>query len=708
LTDLQGKRVLVVGLARSGRAAAKCLRRRGAEVTVTDLRHPWELQVDIPELLASKIGMELGGHREATFLRQDLIVVSPGVPPELPELEAARRKNIPVVPEVEAASWFLEARLAGVTGSNGKTTTTALLGEMLKASGFRTFVGGNIGVPLISAVDQLPKDGVAVTELSSFQLETVESFRPRVAMLLNLTPNHLDRHPSFEAYVRAKQQIFRNQTAEDIAVLNADDSMVMSLAPDIAASKILFSRERGLPDGVFVSNGHIVYRVANLERVLMETREVTLRGAFNLENVLAAAAAACALGADFDAVRRAVRQFQAVEHRLEFVREIRGVQFYNDSKATSVDAAAKALTAFEQGVHLILGGKDKGAPYAPLVPLLGGRVRCVYLIGAAAERVARELKGAVELVHAGDLETAMRRAFERASRGDAILLSPACSSFDQFQDYEHRGRAFKELAELLAREAATAEAEALKREAAARLVSPIPAEPLFEPKPAEPVVEYSPSIEASPPERIVEPAAALQPDKAVAELPGLEKNDFQVEPVAEGIQDTSTQPDRTAEAVVPVELLSGEPSGAEIVASEPVPAEPLGEAKEEAVEQPLETESELSEPVTEAGRSAPLAPHIKYPELLYVYEVGAEETVYQEVEPVNADSEPDGDSDISVNAEAVEPVNDEALPFEVRVGAARSETESVKDNDDVKGAASEPESRIPGKRGNDPGRPPGT
>lgn len=696
MTDLQGKRVLVVGLARSGRAAAKCFRRKGAEVTVTDLRHPWELQVDIPELLASKIGMELGGHREATFLRQDLIVVSPGVPPELPELEAARRQKIPVVPEVEAASWFLEARVAGVTGSNGKTTTTALLGEMLKASGFRTFVGGNIGVPLIAAVDQLPKDGVAVTELSSFQLETVESFRPRVAVLLNLTPNHLDRHPSFEAYVRAKQQIFRNQTAEDIAVLNADDAMVMSLAPEIAAGKILFSRMRSLPEGVFVSNGHIVYRVANLERVLMETREVTLRGAFNLENVLAAAAAACALGADFDAVRRAVRQFQAVEHRLEFVREIRGVQFYNDSKATSVDAAAKALTAFEQGVHLILGGKDKGAPYAPLVPLLGGRVRCVYLIGAAAERIARELKGTVELVHAGDLETAMRRAFERVSRGDAILLSPACSSFDQFQDYEHRGRVFKELAELLARETATAEAVAQKSEAAPRLVSSIPAEPLFEPKPAEPVVEVASLIETPPSEPIADAVTAPQPESAFAELPRSESVVLPEEIVAAGIQEPPAQPD-TAAAVAPAELTSEEPSSAEVVASELLPAEHLPETKPEV---------EASVPIAESEEAAPPAPTIKYPELLYVYEVGAEETLYQEVEPVNADSEPNGDADISVDAEAVEPVDDEALPFEVRVGAGGNETERVK-ADVAKGTAAEPESGLPGNRENSPGRPPG-
>ncbi|MFB3920387.1 MAG: UDP-N-acetylmuramoyl-L-alanine--D-glutamate ligase [Terriglobia bacterium] len=681
MTNLEGKRVLVVGLARSGRAAAKCFAQRGAEVTVTDLRHPWELQVDIPELLTSKIGMELGGHREETFLRQDLIVVSPGVPPELPPLEAARRQKIPVVPEVEAASWFLEARLAGITGSNGKTTTTALLGEMLKASGFPTFVGGNIGVPLISAVDRLPKEGVAVTELSSFQLETVESFRPRVAVLLNLTPNHLDRHPSFEAYVRAKQQIFRNQTAEDVAVLNADDSTVMTLEPGIVARKIFFSRKRSLPEGVFVSNGHIVYRVANLERVLLETREVGLRGAFNLENILAAAAAACALGADFEAVRAAVRGFHAVEHRLEFVREIRGVQFFNDSKATSVDAAAKALTAFDHGVHLILGGKDKGAPYAPLVPLLGGRARCAYLIGAAAERIARELHGAVELVHAGQLETAMRRAFERAVRGDTILLSPACSSFDQFQDYEHRGRVFKELAELLARETATAEAEAQKKEASARLAPVVPAAPLFEARPAEPPVDSRPRIDASGPGQTFESPAV----PTVARQSGAEA--------------TETIPS----VAVPHEV---------IVTSEPIAAEPLVEEEPGAEAQTDVSRSveppQPPETVSAREEAAPPAAEVKYPELLYVYEVSAEEIPYQRAGDTEAFPEPPADFEAIVEAGALEAVDDESLPFEVRVGARADEPRIAESAAGAQEPGGESQTDLGVSDGSDPGRTHGT
>ncbi len=459
MTEVRGKRVLVVGLARTGRAVAQCLHRRGAVVTVTDTQPPSAFQNLIPELTAQKIGLELGVQRDELFLRQDLIVVSPGVPWDLPQLRAARENRIPVVPEIEVAGWFLTGRLVGITGTNGKTTTTALLGKMFETSGFPTFVGGNIGVPLISAVDQVSPESVVVAELSSFQLEGIRDFRPHVAVLLNITPNHLDRHASFHEYVRAKAQILSNLRAEDYAILNADDVNVMSLLPAISQRRtVLFSRRQDLPAGICVLDGHIWYRVGYLERVLLETRDVPLRGAFNLENVLAACAAACVLGADFEALRRAVREFKGVEHRLEFVRQIRGVDFYNDSKATSVDAAAKALSAFERGVHLILGGKDKGAPYTPLRPLLASRVRTVYLIGAAAERIARELEGAVELVHARDLQMAVRGAFERATSGDFILLSPACASFDQFQDYEHRGQVFKQIVEELAQEVELEEA----------------------------------------------------------------------------------------------------------------------------------------------------------------------------------------------------------------------------------------------------------
>jgi UDP-N-acetylmuramoylalanine--D-glutamate ligase len=448
--DVQNKRVLVVGLARSGLSVAHALARRGAVVTVTDSKPPAEFRDVLPPLLKDKVGLELGSQRAETFLRHQVIVISPGVPWDLPQLQAARDKGIPIYPEVEAASWFLEGTLVGITGSNGKTTTTALLGDMLEASGFPTFVGGNIGNALSSAVDYAQPGTKFVTELSSFQLEGIHEFRPHVAVMLNLSPNHLDRHPNLEAYSQAKRQIFRNQQDQDYAVLNADDAWVAGLQATVSSRPVFFSRRRELPNGVFVSGGKIYYRVRHLERVLFETRDVTLRGDFNLEDVLAATTAACVLGADFAAIRKAVRAFQAVEHRLEFVREIQGVDFYNNSKATSVDATAKSLEAFERGVHLIMGGKDKGAPYTPLLSLIKDRVREVLLIGAAAPVIAQQLAGSTELVQAGDLATAVYEAFARSQPGDTVLLAPACSSFDQFKDYEERGRVFKELVKRLA------------------------------------------------------------------------------------------------------------------------------------------------------------------------------------------------------------------------------------------------------------------
>ncbi len=450
--DVQNKRVLVVGLARSGLAVARALARRGAVVTVTDNKPPAEFGEILPQLIKEKMGLELGSQRVETFLRHQLIVISPGVPWDLPQLQAARQRMIPVYPEVEAASWFLDGTLVGVTGSNGKTTTTTLLGDMLKASGFPTFVGGNIGNALSSAVDEAPAGTRFVTELSSFQLEGIHEFEPHVAVMLNLSPNHLDRHPTLEAYAQAKQRIFLNQTKKDYAILNADDPWVAGLLPTVPSRVVFFSRRRELPMGVFVSRGRVCYRVRHLERVLFETRDVALRGDFNLEDVLAATTAACVLGADFAAIRRAVRAFQAVEHRLEFVREIQGVEFYNNSKATSVDATAKSLEAFARGVHLILGGKDKGAPYTPLIPLIRDRVREVLLIGAAAPVITQQLAGSADLVQAGDLSTAVHEAFVRSRPGDTVLLAPACSSFDQFHDYEERGRVFKELVIRLARE----------------------------------------------------------------------------------------------------------------------------------------------------------------------------------------------------------------------------------------------------------------
>lgn len=511
MIELRGKRVLVVGLARSGRAVAQRLAREGALVTVTDSRPPASFGFALKELMAQRIGLELGIHREETFLQQDLIVVSPGVPWDLAALESARRRRITAVPEIEAASWFFNGTLVGITGTNGKTTTTTLLGKMLEASGFPALVAGNIGVPLISAVELFSPEHIVVAELSSFQLEAIQSFRPDVAVLLNVTPNHLDRHHTFDAYVAAKAQIFRNQRPEDYAILNADDPVVMGVAPAIGSQKLFFSVEQDLPEGVLLSRGRVLYRVGNLERTLFEENEIGLRGRFNTQNVMAAAAAACALGADFKAIHEVAREFSGVEHRLEFVASIGGVAFYNDSKATSVDAAAKALSTFDGGVHLILGGKDKGASYAPLKPLIEGRVKFVYLIGSAAEKIASELRGA-NIVRAGTLETAMRSAFARAVAGDTVLLSPACSSYDQFEDFEQRGRAFKELVQTLSPLRASAPPAKTERS----VTSTPQAEPIVQP----PQAVTSTIGEEAAPERSIEERVAPRLDGAGAATAG--------------------------------------------------------------------------------------------------------------------------------------------------------------------------------------------
>jgi UDP-N-acetylmuramoylalanine--D-glutamate ligase len=553
---VRGKRVLVVGLARSGFSAALALARHGAVVTVTDLKPPSEFRDLLAPLVKGKIGLELGSQREETFLHQDVIVISPGVPWDLPQLEAARQRQIPIYPEVEAATWFLEGTLVGITGSNGKTTTTALLGDMLRASRFPTFVGGNIGNALSSAIDHAPPGTMFVTELSSFQLEAIQELSPHVAVMLNLSPNHLDRHPSLEAYAQAKRRIFRNQRPRDLAILNADDPWVSALQATVPSRPVLFSRQRELASGVFVSGGRVHYRVRHLERALFEIRDVVLRGDFNLENVLAATAAACVLGADFAAIRKAVREFRGVEHRLEFVGEVKGVDFYNNSKATSVDATLKSLEAFEHGVHLILGGKDKGAPYTPLIPLIKERVRDVLLIGSAARVIAQQLAGAGELVHASDLATAVREALARSRPGDTVLLAPACSSFDQFKDYEQRGRVFKELVKKLARDVSTGAVAprklsdaAAQEPGATSVVAAQPSEPVETERPPE-----SPATGTEPPAHA--PELSYVYEVGAAEMPPAE-TDAQISPEEEP-------------------AISQGASEAEVVTDEPLPFETRG------------------------------------------------------------------------------------------------------------------------------------
>ncbi|MGA2390673.1 MAG: UDP-N-acetylmuramoyl-L-alanine--D-glutamate ligase [Candidatus Sulfotelmatobacter sp.] len=442
--ELKDKRVLVVGLGKSGVASALFLKAQGARVTVSDAKSPKDLSDQIPVLLDQGITVETGGHGERTFREQDLIVVSPGVPVDAPLLVQARALGESVIGEIELAAQFLPGTIVAITGSNGKTTTTTLAGEILTASGFSALVGGNIGTPAISFADRATRDTVIVLEVSSFQLETIDKFRPRVAVVLNVTPDHLDRHRTVDAYVDAKARIFENQRGDDFAVLNADDSTCVAMAARTRAQVFWFSRQKEVERGAWVRDGNILFREKAQQREIMQVSEIPLKGAHNVENVLAAVCAGSLMGCAPEKIRKAVTSFRAVEHRLEYVATIRGVDYYNDSKATNVDATIKAIESFSANVHVILGGKDKGSDYSVLNDLLRQRVKRVYTIGAAAGKIESQIKG-VEVVHAETLENALRKANAAAEAGDVVLLAPACSSFDQFKSYEHRGQVFKEI-----------------------------------------------------------------------------------------------------------------------------------------------------------------------------------------------------------------------------------------------------------------------
>jgi UDP-N-acetylmuramoylalanine--D-glutamate ligase len=443
--ELNGKRVLVVGLGRSGVASALFLKSRGAQVTVSDSKPEEQLRNEIPVLLDHGIAVETGRHGDRTFRNQDLIVVSPGVPVDAPPLVQARAMGEPVIGEIELAAEFISGPVVAITGSNGKTTTTTLVGEILSKSGKKTLVGGNIGTPAISLVESASSETAVVLEVSSFQLETIRAFRPKVAVILNITPDHLDRHRTFQAYVDAKARIFENQQVDDFAVLNADDPTCVDLAGRTRAKIIWFSRKREVEQGAFVRKGEIVFRDSRGEQTIMPVSEVPLKGVHNVENVLAAICAGALMGCSPESIRSAVREFKAVEHRLELVANVNGVDYYNDSKATNVDATIKALESFPANIHLILGGKDKGSDYTVLNRLLRERVKAVYTIGAAAEKIQSQIAGAAKIVRAVTMEKAVKEASSAARRGEIVLLAPACASFDQFQNYEHRGRVFKEL-----------------------------------------------------------------------------------------------------------------------------------------------------------------------------------------------------------------------------------------------------------------------
>jgi UDP-N-acetylmuramoylalanine--D-glutamate ligase len=445
----RGQTALVVGAARSGVAAAGFLLARGARVIITDVQPEEKLGPALAPLReraqdCGELILELGGHTSPSFRACDFVIVSPGVPLALPYFEASRKAGIPILAEIELAARHLQGRILGITGSNGKTTTTTLAAELMRGAGFRCRAAGNIGQPLISFVPDSTPEDVYVVELSSFQLEGIDRFRPHVGAILNLTPDHMDRYRDLEGYIGAKQRIFMNQTAADFAVLNADDPRTAALAGQVASQPVWFSRLHEVDPGAFVRGRNLMYRDRSGESVLFTAEEIRLKGSHNLENVLAACAMALLAGAAPESLAPVVRGFSGVEHRLEFVAERNGVQYFNDSKATNVDATIKSLEAFPRNILLIAGGRDKGGDFAPLRPLVAGRVKHLIVIGEAAGKIRAALAGVVETEDAAGLAEAVRLACGKAVAGDIVLLAPACASFDQFHNYEHRGRVFKE------------------------------------------------------------------------------------------------------------------------------------------------------------------------------------------------------------------------------------------------------------------------
>lgn len=402
------------------------------------MREVWE------ELRSWEIEIEWGGHSIEHFLRQDLIVLSPGVDPNIEPVQEALKKGIPVISEIELAYHFLKAPLIAITGTNGKTTTTLLTGEMLKEEGKRVGIGGNVGEPLILFADGKEPWEVLVVEISSFQLERIEKFRPRCAVLLNITEDHLDRYPNYNAYIQAKLRIFENQTIEDWAILNRDDPVVMSSLDKIFGKKLFFTMGKAIEEGAFSNGEEIFLRIHSIEE-RYSLKETPLKGVHNIENMMAAILAARLFGCSPRTIQNVLKRFQGLEHRLEFVREIGGVRFYNDSKGTNVGSVVKSLQSFSEPVILIAGGKDKKTDLSPLKDLIQKRVKRLILIGEARERMAQELGSFTETIKAESLEEAVTLAYQTSKPGDVVLLSPACSSFDMFKDYRERGNIFKEL-----------------------------------------------------------------------------------------------------------------------------------------------------------------------------------------------------------------------------------------------------------------------
>jgi UDP-N-acetylmuramoylalanine--D-glutamate ligase len=450
---IQGRKVGVIGMARSGMAAAVLANRLGASVFVSDVQPAPQLDTQLARLNEHRIRFETGGHTER-LLQSDYLIISPGVPPSIPVVKQAVQTGIPIFSEVEFAYWVCRGTVLAVTGSNGKTTTTSLIGEILKAAGKPTFVCGNIGRPFAEVVEDIPENGIAVLEISTFQLERIETFAPHIALILNLTPDHLDRHGTFEAYKKLKYRIAENQDPDDYLILNRQDKDSMTDEIDTRARRLTFSIEDTDDTATLVSDGKLYLREGQKVVPVLGVDEIGIPGPHNLQNASAAVAAASLLGVSPEVMADALRRFPGVEHRLERVDRVAGIEFINDSKATNVDSVTYALRSIDKPIWLIAGGKGKGASYTPIAEFGRDKIKGLVLIGQARQEIFDELGKAFPTEFAESLQEAVRVAFDKAEAGDAILLSPACASFDMFESYEQRGHVFKKaVASLRTREA---------------------------------------------------------------------------------------------------------------------------------------------------------------------------------------------------------------------------------------------------------------
>lgn len=441
-------KVLVCGMARSGVAAAKLLKANGAEVTVQDLKTEDKLDKDTMNSLRSQgISLYLGKNPDDIIKNFDTVVLSPGVPADLPFLQAARAAGIEVIGETELAYSMCKAPMAAITGTNGKTTTTSLVGAIMKRSNPDTYVVGNIGKPFSEYIDEIKPTSCVVAEMSSFQLETIKTFHPKVSAVLNITPDHLDRHKTLDNYIKAKERIFENQTAEDYTVLNYNDPVTRSMADRTAAKVIFFAYNTPVSEGIYSDDKSIYIKCMGYDEKLVDIDELNILGGHNVENAMAAAACGICMGIDIDTVRTALREFKAVEHRIEYVDTVGGVDYYNDSKGTNPDAAIKAVLAMKKPICLIAGGYDKHSDFTDWVQLFKGRVKFVAVIGAVKDQLKDTLDKAGYTAYkvADTFEDAFRLCVENAAEGDCVLLSPACASWDMFDSYEQRGEIFKEL-----------------------------------------------------------------------------------------------------------------------------------------------------------------------------------------------------------------------------------------------------------------------